>query len=73
MTPEAMLLATIEQHVESNVRLRCRLDWRDRRRLICRRWRKATGRSEAQYANAAAEWNTALMNAAIVRQGGKTI
>lgn len=67
MTHEAILFATIEQHVENCARLRRRLDWHARRSLICRRWCKATGLTDAEYANAAAEWSAARIQAAMAR------
>lgn len=68
MTPEIAMFITIEQHVEGCARLRRRLDWRGRRGLICRRWCKATGRSEAEYANVAAEWGAARIQAAMAQK-----
>lgn len=60
MIPEIALFITVEQHVEGFARLR--------RRLICKRWCKATGRSEAEYANVAAEWGAARIQAAMARE-----
>ncbi len=72
MTHEAKLFATIEQHIEGRakecLRIRRRLDYRARRRLIRQRWCKATGLTEAEYANAAAEWNAARIQAAMARR-----
>lgn len=68
MTPEAKMFATIEQHVEGCARLRRRLDYRARRALIRQRWCKATGRSEAEYANVAAEWGAARIQAAMAQK-----
>lgn len=67
MTPEAMLFATIEQHVEGCARLRRRLDYRARRALIRQRWCKATKLTDAAAANAAAEWGAARMRAAMAQ------
>ena len=68
MTHEAMLFATIEQHVEGCARLRRRLDWRGRRRLIVTRWCKATGLTDADAANVAAEWGAARIQAAMAQK-----
>ena len=57
MTPEAALYGLIAQHVE--VRMSRRLDYAARRILVGRRWCKRTGRSDAERAEAAAEWNAA--------------
>lgn len=71
MTDDAALFGAIDLHIESRARecprIRRRLDWRARRKLTMARWCKATKRSEAEYANAAAEWHTAQMQAAMAR------